>query len=70
MKFTTQHGAQAASDVCDIPIEELIKQTDHVGQKYVDGSPNNSPESTIPGMLEVLDYMLSKYNPPKSQKAA
>ena len=69
MTSTTQHGAQAA-DVCDIPIEDLIKQTDHVGKKYLDGSPNNSPESTIPGMLEALEYMLSKYNPPKSQQAA
>ena len=69
MTSSTPHGAQA-TDVCEIPIEELIKHTDHVGKKYEDGSPNNSPESTIPGMLEVLEYMLSKYNPPTVLKAA
>ena len=69
MTSSTPHVAQA-TDVCEIPIEDLIKQTDHVGKKYDDGSPNNSPESTISGMLEVLEYMLSKYNPPKSPKAA
>jgi len=69
MTSSTPHESQK-SDVCEIPIEELIRQTDYVGKKYEDGSPNNSPESTIPGMLEVLDYMLSKYNPPKAAKAA
>lgn len=65
MSQNTQEAAQAA-ETRKQRVEDLIKQTEHVGKKYKVGSPNNSPQSTVPGMLEVLDYMLEKYNPPKA----
>lgn len=66
MSQQTQETAQTAEEARKQRVAVLISQTEHVGKKYDAGSPNNSPKSTIPGMLAILDFMLSKYSPRKT----
>ena len=39
----------------------IVRKTEHVGKRYSDGAPNDCKPSTVAGMMNVLDVMLSYY---------
>ena len=42
--------------------DEIVQQTQHIGERYKNGRPNNCQESNVESTLKVLSFMLKEYH--------